>query len=151
MHDDLNQNTVTPPPKPPKLGGWLIIVSISLNLSLIQLAAEIVKHVKLLSFSLISEAHSMIIYNLLINSFLFIAVIYLLVLMYMKKKFFIESVIAFLVFIICENILSYFLFKSLSAELNSYLTERMITVFIAGVSLIGYFANSGRVRTTFIT
>jgi hypothetical protein len=146
--EETNINTI--PPKRPKLGGWLIPISVLLNIIWMKLVFGINDFVKLLSDPLLQEARFMVLFNIVLSAISIVYIIYLLVLMYMKKRLFVKSVNAFIIFVILINILSYFLFKSYSPEMSEYLLMRMITAVITGVLLIAYFTKSKRVKATFI-
>ena len=148
--EETNINTVPDVPKRPKLGGWLVAISVLLNIIWMKLVFGIVDFVKLLSDPLLPEARFMVLFNIILSVLSVVYIIYLLILMYMKKRLFIKSVIAFIIFIILVNILSYFLFKSFSPDMSEYLLMRMITAVITGVLLIMYFAYSRRVKATFV-
>ncbi len=146
--EETNINII--PPKRPKLGGWLIPISVLLNIIWMKLVFGIVDFVKLLSDPQLSEALFMVLFNIVLSALSVVYIIYLLVLMYMKKRLFIKSVNAFIIFVILANILTYFLFKSYSPGLDEFLLMRIITAVIAGVLLLAYFAKSKRVKATFI-
>jgi len=143
-------NINTSPPKRPKLGGWLIPISVLLNIIWMKLVFGIIDFVKLLSDPQLSEAHYMILFNIVLSTLSILIIIYLLVLMYMKKRLFIKSVNAFIIFVILANILTYFLFKSYSPGLDEFLLMRIITAVITGALLLVYFTKSKRVKATFI-
>lgn len=152
--EETNINTapagLNPVPKRPKLGGWLVPISVLLNITWLKLVFGIKDFVKLLSDPLLQEARLMVLFNIVLSVLSVVFIIYLLVLMYMKKRLFIKSVTAFIIFVIFINILSYFLFNSFSLEMSEYLLMRMITAVIAGVLLTAYFIKSKRVKDTFI-
>jgi hypothetical protein len=147
---NLDTNTLPPKPQPPKLGGWLLIIYILLFLAWLRLIQTIIEYSSFLNDSPAPEVRDMVVFNIILSAVYIIFILYLLVIMAMKKRFFVKSMIAFLIFTIVINIVTYFLFKSLSPDIKSFLTQRMITAFIACVSFMAYFLNSERVRTTFI-
>ena len=136
--------------KPPKLGGWLLIIYVLLFLALLKLIQTFIEYAKFLNSSPPPEVREMVVFNLILSVIYFVFIFYLLVLMNLKKRIFLKRMTAFLIFTILINIVSYFLFKPLSADINAFLLQRMITVFIASVSLMAYFFNSKRVKATFI-
>jgi hypothetical protein len=148
----MNTNDInTPPlkPPPPKLGGWLLIIYILLFLAWLKVIQSFIEYASFLNESP-TEVRGMVVFNIILSAVYFVFILYLLVIMAMKKRFFLKSMMVFLIFTIVINVISYFLFKSLSADINRFLMQRMIAMFIACAASMAYFLNSERVRTTFI-
>ncbi|MDQ3008003.1 MAG: DUF2569 family protein [bacterium] len=144
------------------LGGWLIIVGISLILGLIFLLFGLIEYFPLLSEDYDIPGYLTLLQFEFFTSFIFVVFSIYLINLYFKKNInFPKSYILFLVTYSLYAILDHFLLASLEAPsseaqqlINDTLSENLSTVsgtIVSSVIWIAYMNKSKRVKGTFIS